>query len=88
MIADGGGSVVDAATRALLLDRCEVIWLDGDPMEFAERARLSGDRPLLNGGGSLLAEARNPLYAEAPFRVVTTGGGDPVAAILALLGRP
>jgi shikimate kinase len=71
VIATGGGAFVDPATRALLLERCTVVWLDGDPALLAARA---GGRPLLAGGDpeaalARLAATRNPLYAEAHIRI-------------------
>jgi shikimate kinase len=71
VLATGGGAFLDAGSRALLLARCTVIWLDGDVDTFAARA---GPRPLLDPAdpaGSLrtLAAARNPVYAEAHLRI-------------------
>ena len=74
VIATGGGAFMNAETRALILERCTAIWLDGDVALLAERASRSGHRPLLDRGdpvGSLqaLADVRNPVYAEAHLRV-------------------
>jgi shikimate kinase len=74
VIATGGGAFIDSATRALILSRCTAIWLDGDARTLAERASRRGGRPLLEGGDSVaileeLAKARNPIYADAHFRV-------------------
>jgi shikimate kinase len=74
VIATGGGAFLDPGSRALLLGRCIVIWLDGDPGLFAVRAGRDGVRPLLDRDdpvGSLrrLAAARNPVYAEAHRRI-------------------
>jgi shikimate kinase len=68
VIAAGGGAFIDPETRALLLSRCFVIWLDGDLETLAERAARGGGRPLLDSFASL-AEARRPIYAEAHLRV-------------------
>jgi shikimate kinase len=71
VLATGGGAFLDAGSRALLLTRCLVVWLDGDAGVFAARA---GPRPLLDladPARSLrrLAAARNPVYAEAHLRI-------------------
>lgn len=71
VLATGGGAFLDPGTRALLLARCIVVWLDGDIPVFAARA---GPRPLLDPAHPVsslrrLAAARNPIYAEAHLRV-------------------
>lgn len=70
VIATGGGAFVDPRTRALLLERCTVIWLDSDPAMLAERVARRDHRPLLRGKEPLLylrelAAERNPFYAQA-----------------------
>ena len=80
LIACGGGIVIDPRGRALLSERCRVVWLEVEPAEAARRvAASSGLRPLLAGQvpeqrlAELLAE-RAPLYAAvAHVRVVTDG---------------
>ena len=74
VIATGGGAFMNPETRALMLERCTAVWLDGDVATLAERARRSGRRPLLDKDdpeGSLraLAAVRNPIYAEAHIRI-------------------
>ena len=74
VIATGGGAFANADTRRLMLERCIVVWLDGDVASLAERASRSGKRPLLDKGDPVaslraLAETRNPYYAEAHLRV-------------------
>jgi shikimate kinase len=74
VIATGGGAFMSPATRARLLARCTVIWLDGDVALFAARAVQEGERPLLDrsdpvGSIQRLAAARNQVYAEAHLRV-------------------
>lgn len=74
VIATGGGAFINAETRALILERCIAIWLDADIETLAERVGRRDHRPLLKDRDSLavlrgLAEARNPIYAEAHFRV-------------------
>jgi shikimate kinase len=78
VIATGGGAFINPETRALILERCTAIWLDGDVERLAERAGRSGQRPLLKGKDpravlGALAEQRNPIYAEAHIRIA--GGG-------------
>ena len=76
VIATGGGAFMDPGTRALILERCTAIWLDGEVDILAERVSRRGGRPLLEGkdAGSLLrglAETRNPVYAEAHLAIRT-----------------
>ena len=74
VIATGGGAFVDAATRALILERCVAVWLDADVDTLAERVERRDTRPLLRGREpraalAALAAQRNALYAEAHLRV-------------------
>jgi shikimate kinase len=74
VIATGGGAFIDPATRALLLERCLVIWLDVDLEILAERVGRRDDRPLLRDKDPLtvlraLAAQRTPIYAEAHLKV-------------------
>ena len=74
VIATGGGAFMDERTRALILERCIAIWLDADPATLAERVSRRDHRPLLRGRDPLplleeLAEARNPIYAQAHLHV-------------------
>lgn len=74
VIATGGGAFVNDETRALMLERAIVIWLDADIDTLVERTARKGDRPLLANGDpkeilTRLAEQRNPLYAQAHIRV-------------------
>jgi shikimate kinase len=78
VIACGGGVVLDPAHRALLRERCEVVWLEVSPGEAARRVGGGAGRPLLAGAEplarleALLAE-RAPLYAAVADRRVDTG---------------
>jgi shikimate kinase len=78
VIACGGGVVLDPAHRALLRERCEVVWLDVSPAEAARRVGSGAARPLLAGAAPearleiLLAE-RAPLYAAVADRRVDAG---------------
>ncbi|MGX5653864.1 shikimate kinase [Geodermatophilus nigrescens] len=96
VLALGGGAVLSAATRALLVAHGRaggtVVHLDVDLPSAAKRAGLSRDRPLLavNPRAMLrtLLEQRAPLYAEVATVVVPTGGHTPddvVADVLAAL---
>ncbi len=97
VIACGGGIVLDPARRAILRDRCAVVWLEVSPAEAARRvAAQPGKRPLLAGTdpaerlAALLAE-RASLYAEvAHVRVATDGRtpGEVADAVLAALQAP
>jgi shikimate kinase len=76
VIATGGGAFVDPETRQAILARAIAIWLDADNATLAERVSRRSHRPLLRGrdAATVLAElaaVRNPLYAEAPIRVVS-----------------
>ncbi|HYD37500.1 MAG TPA: shikimate kinase [Allosphingosinicella sp.] len=79
VIATGGGAFMNAETRALILDRCLAVWLDADLETLAGRVARRGHRPLLAGRDPLpvlcgLAEARNPIYAEAHIRILGDSG--------------
>ena len=78
LIACGGGVVLDPAHRALLRERCEVVWLEVSAAEAARRVAGGAVRPLLAGAepearlAALLAE-RAPLYAAVADRRLDTG---------------
>jgi shikimate kinase len=79
VIATGGGAFINEDTRALILTRCTAIWLDVEIETLAERVGRRSHRPLLNGREpraalQALAEARNPIYAQAHIAI---SGGDP-----------
>ncbi len=74
VIATGGGAFINAQTRALLLEKAIVVWLDADVETLAERVGRKNDRPLLQSGDPKeilirLAKERNPIYALAHIRV-------------------
>jgi shikimate kinase len=74
VIATGGGAFIDAATRALILERCIAVWLEADVETLAERVSRRDHRPLLAGQDPLpllraLAAARHPVYAQAHLRI-------------------
>lgn len=87
VVACGGGVVLDSTRRAMLRERCRVVWLEVPPEEAARRVAASSTdpvrtRPLLAGGPAverltqLLAE-RAPLYGEAAHVRVPTAGRSP-----------
>lgn len=74
VIATGGGAFMNEETRALILTRCVAVWLDADVATLAERVGRRDHRPLLRGKDPQtllqgLAEARNPIYAQAHLTV-------------------
>jgi shikimate kinase len=96
VLALGGGAVMDADTRRLLVGHGRsggvVVWLDVDLTSAAKRVGLSRDRPLLavNPRAMLrtMLEDRAPLYREVATHTVSTSGrttDDVVADVLALL---
>jgi len=99
VVACGGGIVLDAAHRAMLRDRCRVVWLEVDPAEAVKRMRAEGgepgrSRPLLANSDpetrlERLQRERAPLYAEAATVRVPTDGRTPAQvadAVLVALG--
>lgn len=82
VVACGGGVVLDPANRALLRERCHVVWLEVTPAEAARRIGDAGTRPLLAGGpaparlAAILAE-RAPFYAEVAHQRIVTDARTP-----------
>lgn len=79
VIATGGGAFVNPETRALMLDRATVIWLDADIDTLVDRTSRKNDRPLLAQGNpreilTKLAAERNPIYAQAHIHVKSNAG--------------
>ena len=80
VIACGGGIVIDAAQRLLLLKRCHAVWLEVTIPEAWRRVAASGRvRPLLHGTApedtlAMLLARRAALYSEvARIRIATDG---------------
>lgn len=73
----GGGAVLDAQTRARLVD-VPCVWLRVGVSEAARRVGLNASRPLLLGNvrGTLIAllDERTPLYDEVATWTVDTDG--------------
>ena len=89
VIATGGGAFVNAETRALILDKAIAIWLDSDIDVLVERVGRKDTRPLLKDGDpreilTRLKAEREPAYAQAPIRVMSSSGpqGRTVARVL------
>ena len=84
ILALGGGTPMREENRALLRDRCRVIWIKA-PLEESvfnpEWASLAAQRPLLDGGDreriTRLWESRVPVYESVADYVVNTAGKSP-----------
>lgn len=80
VLALGGGSVLDADTRALLAGH-RVVYLSMDVEEAVQRTGLNAARPLLAVNPRRqwreLMEARRHLYTEVAHAVVATDGRTP-----------
>ncbi|HET7912303.1 MAG TPA: shikimate kinase, partial [Pseudolabrys sp.] len=64
VLATGGGSVMDAQTRALIGEKGISIWLKADIDVLLKRTKRRNDRPLVERIRDLLP-LREPLYAQA-----------------------
>jgi shikimate kinase len=72
VIATGGGMLVDAGNRDVMVASGFVVCLNAPPEVI--RQRLTQDpaaRPLLAGDWLILLEQRKPAYADIPFQVDT-----------------
>lgn len=79
VIATGGGAFINDETRALLLERAVVVWLDADLATLVQRVARRDHRPLLKDKDpaavlSALAETRTPFYAQAHLAVRSSRG--------------
>jgi shikimate kinase len=96
VVATGGGALLDAESRSLLLAAGPVVCLTATPDEILRRVRLQGDRPLLAARDDAerlvkiraLLDARATAYGLATHRVDTTGRtvDDVVEEIRGLVG--
>jgi len=88
VLALGGGSILDADTRALLAGH-QVVYLSMDVEEAVQRTGLNAARPLLAVNPRRqwreLMEARRPLYTEVARAVVATDGRTPDEVARAVL---
>lgn len=71
VIATGGGLLIDAENRAMILECGHVIALDADIETIAARLARSNERPLKHGWRERL-EARRPIYDSLPYHIDTT----------------
>jgi shikimate kinase len=88
VLALGGGAVLDAGTRALLVDE-PTVWLQVGAAAGAHRVGLDVPRPVLLGNvrgrlATLVAE-RAPLYAEVARLVVDTDTRSPDEVVSAVI---
>lgn len=89
VVATGGGAFIDPATRALILSESIAVWLDADIDTLVQRVSRRDHRPLLRDKDpaevlGTLADARNPIYAEAHV-TVRSGRGAPDRTVEAIL---
>ena len=68
VMATGGGSVIDANTRALIRAKGVSIWLKAEIAVLLKRTKRRNDRPLVDKIKDLLPQ-REPLYAEADITI-------------------
>lgn len=78
VLSTGGGAVLRAANRAVLHERCTVVYLRSTPEEIFRRLRHDKTRPLLQVVDPLarlreLYAQRDPLYRETAHFVLETG---------------
>lgn len=76
VMATGGGVFLNPETRAAILERATVVWLDADVAVLAERVARRDTRPLLRGQDAAavllrLADERRHIYAQAHLHVRT-----------------
>lgn len=77
ILATGGGAFMNDETRRLIKAKAVSIWLKADIAVLARRLARKDNRPLLKGPEppavvlARLAEARDPIYAEADLTVET-----------------
>ena len=93
VIAAGGGAWLCEEIRSLAMERAKTVWLDAGLDTLLGRLGEARDRPLLAGDVraslAVMKQARDPVYALAPFRVDATGSpSSVVGAILAALAEP
>jgi shikimate kinase len=91
VVACGGGVVLREENRALLRRSGTVVYLQVSAEEALARIGDVSGRPLLAGGGAVLAPAllaaREALYAACADVVVPTGGLDPSEVAEDVAGR-
>ena len=94
VIATGGGAFIHDDTRALILEKAVAVWLDANIEILVERVGRRDGRPLLKGRDARealteLAKVREPFYAQAPYRIVSSDSPHEatVDKILKAIGR-
>jgi shikimate kinase len=96
VVATGGGALLDAESRRLLLAAGPVVCLTATPEEILRRVGSAGERPLLAAGSATdrlarirtLLDSREECYRLASHRIDTTGRSvdDVVGEIRSLVG--
>jgi shikimate kinase len=96
VVATGGGALLDADSRRMLLSAGPVVCLTATPEEILRRVGGAQDRPLLSGGTQAerltkirdILAAREPSYRLATHHIDTTGRSvdELVGAIRSLVG--
>jgi shikimate kinase len=86
VLGTGGGAILDEATREVLRNRGDVIYLHSTAETSYERIRRNRDRPLLMVTDPLarlrqLYEHRNPLYRATAHYVVESYRDRPTAVV-------
>jgi shikimate kinase len=79
VLATGGGSMMDASTRALIRDKGVSIWLKADLDTLLRRTKRRNDRPLAEKIKDLLP-LREPIYSQAD--IVVQSRDDPHDTII------
>jgi shikimate kinase len=91
IIATGGGAFINPETRALILERGIAVWLDSELEVLIDRVGRKETRPLLKNGDpreilARLKTEREPYYAEAPIRVMSSAGPQSRTVVRVLKG--
>lgn len=79
VVATGGSLVSEAATYALLLDRCYTVWVKTTPQEHMNRVLAQGDlRPMADSKRAMedlrrILDERSELYRRADAAIETAG---------------
>lgn len=78
VLSTGGGAVLRPENRAILRERCQVVYLKSYPEELYRRLRNDTTRPLLQVADPMarlrdLFDVRDPLYRETAHFVLETG---------------
>lgn len=89
LLATGGGVVLASVNRAVLAERCLVVYLKVAPRMLWERTRHDRNRPLLQVPDprariEALYRERDPLYAEVADITVEGGRGGPGSMVRAV----